>query len=137
MTTKLTTWAGVGCLVIGPAALLAQALLTPVSVGGAADQVADAASDLSAMRRALLFDAPLLLLVAAVLFVACVAGARQSRVDAVGVALAVAGFGACALTLRRAVADAVAGRDVRTTHANAHLSGRVDEWTHLAGPSTC
>ena len=53
-----------------------------------------------------------------------------------GAALAVAGFGACALTLRRAVAKAVAGRYVRTTHASAHLS-RQAAWTYLAGPSTC
>ena len=77
---------------IGPVALLAQALQTPVSVGGdAADQVADAASDLSAMRWALLFDAPSLLLVPAVLFVGGVAGAPQSRVAAVGAGLAFMG----------------------------------------------
>jgi hypothetical protein len=74
----MTTTAGVACLAIGPTALFAQALLTPVSAGGdAARQVADAASDLSAMRWALLLDAPLLLLVPAVLFVGVVAGAGQ------------------------------------------------------------
>ena len=41
MTTKLITSTVVACLVIGPAALLGQAVLTPVSTGGdAAGQVA-------------------------------------------------------------------------------------------------
>jgi hypothetical protein len=92
MTTKLMTWSAVACLVIGPAALLGQTVLTPVKPGGGAvDQVADAASDLSAMRWALLLDAPLLLFVPAVLIVGAVAGARQSRVAAVGAGLAFMG----------------------------------------------
>ena len=186
----------------------------------------------SAMRWALLFDAPLLLLVPAVLFVGAVAGARQSRVAAVGAGLAFMGTlaavfllandillyeaatsntpgaialidgyqhnalfatmlvlylvgqaigcvllaivlwrrravpplgrrrggclpdhrtrprpggrRACRRRLRSLRADvapsrrqAVAGRYVRTTHASAHLSRQVDEWTCLAGPSTC
>jgi hypothetical protein len=79
-------------LVIGPAALLGQAIVTPVSPGGAAAaQVADAASDLSAMRWALLLDAPLLLLVPAVLFAGAVAGAHRSRTAAVGAGLAFIG----------------------------------------------
>ena len=117
--------------------------------GNAAAQVADAASYLPAMRWALLLDAPVLLLVPAVLFVGAVAGARQSRTAAVGnrprlvigfvllaialwrtravprwaavavgafpivglvfspagAALAVAGFGACALTLWRGAGE--------------------------------
>jgi hypothetical protein len=41
MTRKLITSTGVACLVIGPSALLGQAVLTPVSNGGgAAGQVA-------------------------------------------------------------------------------------------------
>jgi hypothetical protein len=45
MTTRLARWAGVLCLVVGPTALLGQALLSPVSVGGdPADQVAEAAA---------------------------------------------------------------------------------------------
>ena len=41
MTRRMFTSAGVACLVIGPAALFGQALLTPVSEGGdAAVQVA-------------------------------------------------------------------------------------------------
>ena len=89
---KLITSAGVACVVIGPAALFGQALLTPVSAGGdTAAQVADAASDLSAMRWALVPDAPLLLFVPAVLFAGVVAGARQSRVAAVGAGLAFIG----------------------------------------------
>jgi hypothetical protein len=92
MTRELTTSVGVACLVISPAALLGQAIVTPVSAGGdAAAQVADAASDLSAMRWALLLDAPLLLLVPAALFAGAVAGARRSRVAAVGAGLAFIG----------------------------------------------
>ena len=42
-TTRMMAWAGVACLVVGPAALLGQALVSPVGAGGAAaDQVADA-----------------------------------------------------------------------------------------------
>jgi hypothetical protein len=90
--TRVTTWAGVVCLVVGPAALLAQAVLTPVSGGGdPADQVSDAASDLTAMRWAVLLDAPLLLFVPAVLYVGAVAGARWSRTAAVGAGLAFMG----------------------------------------------
>jgi hypothetical protein len=92
MTTTLFTRTGVACLIVGPTALLAQALLTPVSAGGdAADQVADAAGDLSAMRWALLLDARLLLLAPAVLFVGAVAGTRQSRTATVGAGLAFMG----------------------------------------------
>jgi hypothetical protein len=92
MTRKLTTSVGAACLVIGPAALLGQAIVTPVRAGGdAARQVADAASDLSAMRWALLLDAPLLLLVPAFLFAGSVAGARRSRTAAVGAGLAFIG----------------------------------------------
>jgi len=92
MTPRLITRTGVACLVVGPTALLAQALLTPVSAGGdAAAQVADAAGDLSAMRWALLLDAPLLLLVPAVLFVGAIAGTRQSRTATVGTGLAFMG----------------------------------------------
>jgi hypothetical protein len=41
MTRKLITSTGVACLVIGPAALLGQPVLTPASTGGdAARQVA-------------------------------------------------------------------------------------------------
>jgi hypothetical protein len=88
MTRKLIASAGVVCLVVGPTALLGQALLTPVRAGGdAADQVADVASDLPAMRWALLLDAPLLLFVPAILSVGVVAGARQSRTAAVGAGL--------------------------------------------------
>jgi hypothetical protein len=88
MTRKSATSVGVACLVIGPAALLGQAIVTPVSPGGAAArQVADAASDLPAMRWALLLDAPLLLLVPAFLFAVAVAGARRSPVAAVGAGL--------------------------------------------------
>jgi hypothetical protein len=92
MTTRLITGAGLACLVVGPTALLGQALLTPVSAGGdPADQVADAASNLSAMRWVLLLDAPVLLLVPAVLFVGTIAGARQSRTAAVGTGIAFMG----------------------------------------------
>jgi hypothetical protein len=88
----MMTWAGVACLVIGPSALLAQVLVTPVSVGGdPAGQVADAASDLSAMRWVLVLDAPLLLFVPAVLIVGAVAGARRSRIAAAGAAVAFIG----------------------------------------------
>jgi hypothetical protein len=52
--------------------------------------VADAASDLSTMRWALLLDAPLLLFVPAVLFVGAVAGARQ-RTAAIGSGVAFMG----------------------------------------------
>ena len=52
MTSRLITGAGLACLVVGPTALLGQALLTPVSAGGdAADQVADAASDGASSQR--------------------------------------------------------------------------------------
>jgi hypothetical protein len=69
-----------------------QALLTPVGAGGdPAEQVADAASDLSAMRWDLLLDAPLLLFVPAVLIVGAVAGARQARTAAIGSGVAFMG----------------------------------------------
>jgi hypothetical protein len=92
MTTRPITRTGVAYLVVGPTALLGQVMLTPVSAGGdAADQVADAAGDLSAMRWALLLDAPLLLLVPAVLFVGAIAGTRRLRTATVGAGIAFMG----------------------------------------------
>jgi hypothetical protein len=116
----------VACLVIGPAALLGQALVTPVSAGGdAAAQVADAASDLSAMRWALLLDAPLLLLVPAVLFAGAVAGARRSRAAAVGAGCAFMGTLAAAFLLANDILlyEAAASNDPGAI-------GLVDDYQH-------
>jgi hypothetical protein len=82
VTTRTMTWAGVVCLVVGPTALLGQALLTPVGAGG------DPAEQRRAVPR----------------WAAVAVGAFPIvgfAVSPAGAALAVAGFGACALTLRR------------------------------------
>jgi hypothetical protein len=128
MTGKLTTSVGVACLVIGPAALLAQAIVTPVRTGGdAARQVADAASDLSAMRWALVLDAPLLLLVPAFLFAGAVAGARRSRAAAVGAGLASIGSLAAVFLLANDILlyEAAASDDPGAI-------GLVDDYQHNA-----
>jgi hypothetical protein len=128
MTRKLTTSVGVACLVIGPAALLGQALVTPVSAGGdPAAQVADAASDLSAMRWALLLDAPLLLVVPAVLFAGAVAGARRSRAAAAGAGVAFMGTLAAVFLLANDILlyEAAASNDPGAI-------GLVDDYQHNA-----
>jgi len=62
-----------------------------VLVGYAADQVADTALGLCAMRWALVLDAPLPSILPAALYIGAIAGARRSRLAAIGAACAFAG----------------------------------------------
>ena len=127
MTTRLITWAGLACLAVGPTALLGQALPTPVSAGGdAADQVAAAASDLSAVRWALLLDAPVLLLVPVANDIPLYEAGKSNDPGAIGLVdddqhnlLFGAGFWACALTpLRVAVEPSPADASAPVTPAS-------------------
>jgi len=87
-SSKWRIAAGVACLVGGSLAQLVQCLVTPVAQGdSAADQVSQAAGHLSAMRLAVVLDVPLVLIIPAVLYVGVVAGARASRLAAVGTVL--------------------------------------------------
>jgi hypothetical protein len=89
--------------------------------------VVDAASDLSAMRWALLLDAPLLLFVPAVLFVGVVAGARQSRAAAVGAGLAFMGTLAAVFLL----ANDILLYEAATSNQPDAI-GLVDDYQHNA-----
>lgn len=84
MSEKWRGWIGAFCLVVGSVSYLVQGWLSPLASTEASKQVAEAAGNLAAMRWALVWDVPLLLIVPAVLFLGVVAGVRSSRVAAIG-----------------------------------------------------
>ncbi|MCW2924775.1 MAG: hypothetical protein JWM98_2179 [Thermoleophilia bacterium] len=104
--------AAAACLAVSSIAYLVQRIATPVAGGGKpAAQVSDAAGNLSAMKWALVFDLPLLLLVPSVLFVAILAGGTRSRLATCGGAFALLGVTAGMFMLANDVLLYEAARD--------------------------
>ena len=90
---------GAVCLMGASVGALAQYLVTPIGEGdSAAAQVSAAAAHLTRMRWAVVLDLPILLTIPALIYVGCLAGARTSRLAAIGtgmtfaVALGAAGY---------------------------------------------
>lgn len=89
LSSRWRVWAGMACLIIGPVAQVVQYLVTPVSPADSpAKGVAQAAAHPAAMRWALAFDVPLILVIPAVLYVGLVGGAGRSRLAGAGTVLA-------------------------------------------------
>jgi len=79
---------GAVCLVGASVGALVQYLVTPISEGDSASaQVAAAAAHLTRMRWAVVLDLPILLTIPALLYVGWLAGARSSRLAAIGTGL--------------------------------------------------
>lgn len=87
MTSKWNV-TGVVCLVGASVGALVQYLVTPIGEGdSAAAQVAAAAAHLTRMRWAVVLDLPILLTIPALLYLGWLAGARTSRLAAIGTGL--------------------------------------------------
>jgi hypothetical protein len=84
-TSRWTAGVGAACLVAGPYGQFAQFLVSPISEADSASaQVAQAAAHLTRMRWAIPLDLLILLVAPAVLYAGSLAGARVSKLAAIG-----------------------------------------------------
>ena len=91
MSSRWQVSAAVVCLVLGPLAMFAQFVVTPVPGGEAsiAETLSAVAAHRTAMGWALALDVPLLLAIPALFYAGLLAGAATSRMAAIATALVV------------------------------------------------
>ena len=116
------------CLVVGPLAVVAQYLVTPVPGGDAsvAETLDAAARHRTAMQWGLVLDVPLILVVPALFFAGLLAGAATSRLAAIATALVTVPSIAALILLAQDALLYVAAQQPDHAAAVALVEGFVD-----------